>query len=102
MQVRSVGRLEEFIRRHGDAATWLLGWLAKCVEAHWRNLQDVRKTFPHADGVRVKSGRTATVFNVRGNKYRLIVMIDYPTGVVIVLTVLTHAEYDKEKWKEAL
>ncbi len=102
MQVRSVGRLEEFIRRHRDAGSWLVGWLAKSLGADWRNLQDVRKTFPHADGVTVRSCLTATVFNVRGNKYRLIVAIDCPTGVVIVLTVLTHAEYDKEKWKEAL
>ncbi|MGB7157370.1 MAG: type II toxin-antitoxin system HigB family toxin [Tepidisphaeraceae bacterium] len=102
MQVRSVGRLDEFVRKHGDAASWLRSWLAASLKAEWLNLQDVRKTFPHADGVKVKSGRTVTVFNVRGNKHRLIVTIDYPTGVVNVLTVLTHAEYDKEKWKETL
>jgi|SRR5687767_5989663 mRNA interferase HigB len=102
MQVRSVGRLEEFIARHADAARWLRNWLAAALDADWRSLQEVRKTFPHADGVKVKSGRTVTVFNVRGNKYRLIVTINYPTGIIIVGTMLTHAEYDKDQWKETL
>jgi mRNA interferase HigB len=102
VQVRSVARLEAFAQDHKDAAVWIIGWLAKSLEADWHSLQDVRQTFPQADGVTVKSGRVVTVFNVRGNKYRLLVAIDYPTGVANVLDVLTHAEYDKEKWKETL
>lgn len=43
-----------------------------------------------------------TVFNIRGNNYRLLTAISYPAGVVNVLQFLTHAEYDKEKWKKTL
>jgi mRNA interferase HigB len=102
MQVRSAGRLDGLAREHKDAAVWLLGWLAQSLEADWRSLKDVRQLFPHADGVTVKSGRVVTVFNVRGNKYRLLVAIDFSTGIVNVLGILTHAEYDKDKWKETL
>jgi mRNA interferase HigB len=51
----------------------------------------------------VSSGNPVVVFNIRGNKYRLIVAIHYrPSGRVFVLRFLTHAEYDKEKWKAEL
>jgi mRNA interferase HigB len=101
MQVRSVVQLEAFARQHKDAAVSLLGWLAQALDADWRSLRDIRATYPHADGVTVRSGRVITVFNIRGNTYRLLVAIDYQAAIVNVLGVLTHAEYDKEKWKEA-
>ena len=55
---------------------------------------DVRRAFPHADQVDRR-----TVFNIGGNNYRLIARISYLTQQVFVLAILTHAEYDKEKWK---
>ena len=63
---------------------------------------DARKTFPHADQVKVKSGRTVTVFNVRGNEFRLITAIHYDRRKVFVLNFLTHAEYSKDTWKNRL
>jgi mRNA interferase HigB len=65
-------------------------------------LQDVRATFPHADAVTVRSGRSVVVFNIAGNKYRLITAIHYNRRLPFTLMVLTHAEYNKEKWKEVL
>jgi len=49
------------------------------------------------DGVRLGSGTVVTVFNVKGNEYRLLTSIDFDAGIVEVLDVLTHAEYDKVK-----
>ena len=43
-----------------------------------------------------------TVFNIRGNHYRLLTWVSYRAGVVTVIEFLTHAEYDKEKWKDRL
>jgi mRNA-degrading endonuclease HigB of HigAB toxin-antitoxin module len=67
---------------------------------------DVRRTFPTADGVAVAAagGLTlvVTVFNIRGNKYRLITAINYPDAVVTVLFFLTHAQYDSDRWKGQL
>lgn len=55
---------------------------------------DLRKTFPKADTV-----GDQTVFDLKGNKFRIITDIDYDTQVLEVTHVLTHAEYDKNNWK---
>lgn len=104
MRVISRARLREFWRRHPDAEPWLAAWFRNAEKATWRDVQDVRKLYRHADGVRVdcSSGTlTATVFNVKGNKYRMITLIRYP-AVVYIKDVLTHAEYDRYDWKGKL
>ena len=63
---------------------------------------DTRKTYPHADQVKVRSGRTVTVFNVSGNDFRLITAIHYDRQKVFVLDFLTHAEYSRQTWKNRL
>ena len=50
--------------------------------------------------MRVSSGETVTVFDVSGNKYRMIVTIIYEAQLVIILELLTHSEYSKNLWKE--
>jgi mRNA interferase HigB len=87
-------------RKNVPMRKWLLGWAATVEGVEWRSLEDVRKTYPSADGVRLGSGTVVTVFNVKGNKQRLVSWIDYDAQVVEALEILTHAEYDKEKWKE--
>jgi mRNA interferase HigB len=62
----------------------------------------VRRTFPRADLVTVSSERTVVIFNIGGNKYRLITAIPSNTRKVFVLRFLTHAEYDSQGWKEDL
>jgi len=74
-------------------------WLQEAERATWQSIEEVRQTQSSADGVRIASGTIVTVFNIGGNKYRLLVLISYAAGAVRVLEVLTHAEYDKEKWK---
>ena len=71
-------------------------------KAQWTCLLEVREDFPHADSMIVASGNPVVVFNIAGNKCRLIAAIHYNTQRLFVLTVLTHAEYDKEKWKDML
>jgi mRNA interferase HigB len=103
MRVTSVGRLDEYAKAHPDAASALAAWLATVRGAKWRNIMDVRRTYSRAvDGVKLESGRVITVFNIRGNHYRLLTGVDYALGLVNVLGFLTHAEYDKDKWKGTL
>jgi mRNA interferase HigB len=80
----------------------LRAWLNVAKVREWANLSDVRRDFPHADGVVVRSGNTVTVFNIGGNKYRLIVAIKYQFQRIYVLRCLTHVEYDTDKWKTQL
>ncbi len=70
--------------------------------AQFRSFVDLRGMFPAADQVRVSSEKPVVVFNVCGNNYRLICAIHYNTGNVFLLRFLTHAEYDKCRWKEEL
>jgi mRNA interferase HigB len=86
-------------KRNKPLRTWLANWTVVAREAQWASLEDVRKDYPSADGVTLKSQTVVTVFNVRGNNYRLLTWIDYRAGVIEALEVTTHAEYDKNFWK---
>lgn len=92
--------LRRAVRRNGPLRKWLTKWAATVENVLWYNLEDVRRAYPSADGVRLKSSFVVTVFNVKGNDYRLLTSIDFDAGNVEVLDVLTHAEYDKDLWKQ--
>jgi len=100
VRVISLKPLREFWRRHADAEEPLRLWYKVAAGAEWSNLHEVRQAYPHADGVRTARGDTLTVFNIRGNKYRLIARIRYEYRLVNVRAVLTHEEYDEGRWKE--
>jgi len=80
--------------QHPDAVSPLDVWYRITKKAEWGSIVDVRKTFSTADAV-----GTCTVFNIKGNSYRLITWINYETHEVFIKHVLTHADYDKEEWK---
>jgi mRNA interferase HigB len=63
--------------------------------AAWKNRPETKADFPTADLV----GRR-TVFNIKGNSYRLIARVNYRTQRVFILHILTHAEYVKGNWKQ--
>lgn len=91
-----------WMANHPMTASWLARWMQLTADAQWTNLSQVRASFPHADGVRVVSGKTVIVFNVGKTGYRLITAIHYRTGVVYAMRLMTHADYDKRKWIDAL
>jgi len=91
-----------YCERYPQARSGLEYWHKLAKKARWACLLEVREDFPHADPVIVASGNPVVVFNIAGNKYRLIAAIHYNTQRLFVLTVLTHAEYDKENWKDTL
>jgi mRNA interferase HigB len=74
-----------------------MAWLKIARGADWKNLSQVRQAYRSADGVTVNSGRVVTVFNIGGNKYRLIVAINYQWAMVYILRFPTHTEYNKNK-----
>jgi mRNA interferase HigB len=94
MHVVSVRRLREFWIQHPDAEAVLRPWYNIARKMRWGAIIDVRKTFAPADFV-----DPYTVFNIKGNAYRLFVKIEYATQMIFVHCVLTHAEYDKDAWK---
>ncbi|CAG0975884.1 mRNA interferase HigB [Phycisphaerales bacterium] len=100
VRVISLKALKDFWGRYPDAEVPLRNWYRTTSRAAWGSLQDVRRTYPHADGVRTGGGEALTVFNIAGNKYRLIARIRYDHQLVNIRHVLTHAEYDDDSWKE--
>jgi mRNA interferase HigB len=94
MHVISYKRLRHFYQNHADAHAALDNWYKLSSQLTWHNLLDVQATFPSAEAV-----GNFTVFNIRGNRYRLIVAIEYERQLIYVKYVLTHADYDKEQWK---
>lgn len=94
MRVLSRKKLRTFARQHPQSEFQLGVWWTAARSATWTNLVEVQKTFKTAESV-----GNFTVFNICGNKYRLIVHIRYDWGKIFIRHVLTHAEYDKEKWK---
>jgi mRNA interferase HigB len=94
MHIISFSRLREFYADHGNAKAPLLVWYKIAKSADWENLDDLRQSYPSADLV-----GNFTVFNIGGNTFRLITLIDYNVGKIFIRHVLTHAEYDKNDWK---
>jgi mRNA interferase HigB len=87
--------LENFWQSHKDAENALKTWIQIVEVADWQSFVELKKTYPKADLV-----GDCTVFNIRGNNYRLIAIVNYAAQIVQVLYVLTHKEYDKDKWKK--
>jgi mRNA interferase HigB len=95
MNTISVRRILEFVKTHEDSRSSLMAWYKIAKKASWQSLADVRKVYPHADLV-----ERFTVFNIKGNHYRLIAEINYKYQEILIRHILTHSEYDKEKWKQ--
>ncbi|MGA2497042.1 MAG: type II toxin-antitoxin system HigB family toxin [Tepidisphaeraceae bacterium] len=84
-------------RQHADSFE---DWFALARQAHWQNFQDARALFGQTDVTNdTVSGRTATIFDIGGNKYRIIALIDYTRQTVLITHVMDHKEYDKNNWK---
>ncbi len=94
MRIIARRTLREYWLSHADSEDALKTWYSVARKAKWQNILDVRKTYQSAETV----GKY-TVFNVKGNNYRLITCIEYRLSIVYVSMVLTHAEYSKDRWK---
>lgn len=94
MHVISRKRLLEAAAEHADLGEPLDVWYRVAKKAEWKNLMDVKRVFPSAEAV-----ERFTVFNIKGNAYRMITEINYQTGRIFLRYVLTHAEYSKGAWK---
>jgi mRNA interferase HigB len=95
-QVRIISRkkLKQAAGAHAEASASLDAWYRIARKAAWKSLAEVRITWSSADIF-----GECTVFNIKGNKYRLIAWINYRTKKIFIRHVLTHAEYTKGGWK---
>ena len=93
MRVVSHKKLKEFYETLGreDSRAALERWYEIAESADWKNFNDIKIDFPSADYI----GNQHYVFNIRGNNYRLVVVIKFMMGYVFVRFIGTHKEYDK-------
>ena len=94
MRIIARRNLMQAARAHGDCVSLVERWYRVARSASWKSLVEVRRVFPHADLVGDK-----TVFNIKGNDYRLIVHINYELQIILFKHLLTHAEYNTIDWR---
>lgn len=85
--------LDEFVQKHAKATKPLNKWVEEVTKSQWRGHYELKQSFPTADYV--KNGRY--VFNIGGNNYRIVAIVMFINGIMILRFVGTHAEYNKIK-----
>ena len=108
MRILSVTRINDFCETNPKAAKEMKTWIGIVKSSGWKSPADVKAAFgSRVDFVAVGSGATTFVFDITNNKWRMITAIHFVAkkpiaGRVFVLRILTHAEYDTNKWKQEL
>jgi mRNA interferase HigB len=91
MRIISRKRLRDFWLHHPDAQSSLEAWYADVKQAEWKTPADIKNVYHNASVV----ANNRVVFNIKGNKYRLVVAVKYEYGIVYIRFIGTHPEYDK-------
>ena len=91
MRVISLAKLKVFYTEHPDAGQALKAWYDEARKASWETPQQIKDQYRSASFV----GQNRVVFNIHGNKYRLVVAVAYKFGAVYIKFVGTHKDYDK-------
>ena len=93
MKLLKYKMLKDFWKKHPDAENPLKKWAEYVENCNWKSHADLKEAFPAADYV----GNDRYVFNISGNKFRLITVVAFFNGFLYVRFIGTHAEYDKIK-----
>lgn len=95
--MRIVGRekLHAFSRGYPDSRKWIEAWIYETEAVRWLTSHDIKNRYPSASFL----AGNVVIFNVRGNNYRLEVLVAYKVGLVTILWIGTHAEYDERNRK---
>lgn len=101
-RIVSPARVRDYVRRFPTAQASLMHWLQIVRGAEWQNPAQLKASFDKVDPVTVDSGRTVYVFNIERNRHRLIAAIHFNTQTVYILRIMTHKQYDRDRWKEKL
>lgn len=90
MRIVSIGKINEFAKRYPDADVALRDWYKRVKKSSWANFAELKKEFNSADGV----GNKRYVFNIRGNKYRIVAIVLFQIQTVYIRFIGNHEEYD--------
>lgn len=90
MRIVTEKTITDYINKNPKSRTALQDWVKKVKKANWTNFADIKNDFRSVDNV----GNQHFVFNIKGNDYRLIVVIKFKLGLIFIRFIGTHAEYD--------
>jgi mRNA interferase HigB len=93
LRVVGLGLLDDFCGRHADVKEQAQAWLAEVKAAQWSTTMDIKERYPSASFLE----NNRVVFNLKGNRYRLVTKVSYKNRVVRIMKAGTHADYDR--WK---
>lgn len=91
MRIITFAYIQDFSRKHADAELALRNWYSITKKAEWSSLSDIKQDFNSVDYV----GNNRFVFNIKGNKYRLVAIVIFTVKKVFIRFIGTHQEYDK-------
>ncbi len=91
MRIFTERTIKEYIEQHPEASAALKNWTIKVKESTWHNFADIKRTFNSVDYV----GNQRYVFNIKGNDYRLVVLIQFTPQFVYIRFIGTHSEYER-------
>jgi len=93
MNIKGSIIIENFCKKHSDVIDALSRWVENVSNAKWTNHNDLKADYPSADYV----GNKRYVFNIKGNHYRLVIVVVFIAEIVEIRFIGSHAEYDKIK-----
>lgn len=91
MKLLGLPKLDDFKKKHADVRGPLDAWRAEVENAQWDGPQSIKTRYRSASFL----AGNRVIFNIKGNNYRLVVMVQYQNGIVAIQWVGTHAEYDR-------
>ena len=91
MRIIARSKICAYYAIHADSKIALEEWFVKTKKSDWKCFEDIKKTFNSVDYV----GNQHYVFNIKGNQYRLIIVVKFVIDTVLIRFIGTHSEYDK-------
>ena len=91
MRIISRKKIRIFWEKHSDARPALESWYADAKQANWKTPSDIKNVYKNASFV----APNRVIFNIKGNKYRLVAAVQFEYGIIYIRFVGTHKEYDR-------
>jgi mRNA interferase HigB len=91
MVIHGYNKIAKFAKKHADAAPALEAWRKHVNNAQWQTFHDIKNDFNSVDQI----GNDRCIFNIKGNNYRMVVIVRFTLNTIFVRFIGTHAQYDK-------
>jgi len=96
MRIISRKTFTTYWKKHSDAEQPLKSWIDEAINANWNSANELKQQYRNASIITKKR----VVFNIKGNHHRMVVDIEYKLGIIFIVWIGTHKEYDKLRIKE--